>query len=61
MQEKRRIFVFLVDESRKAHRVWQKFMMDILAEVFAHIKSDAEMRWPQGPGGRGAGKGRPAC
>jgi hypothetical protein len=52
MQGKRRIFVFLVDESRKAHRVWQKFMMDILAEVFARLKNDAEMR---------VSNGRPAC
>ena len=36
-----------------------KFMMDILAELLAHIQSDAEMRGPPGPGGPRGEQGPP--
>ena len=36
-----------------------KFMMDILAELLAHIQSDAEMRGPPGPAGPRGEQGPP--
>jgi hypothetical protein len=36
-----------------------KFMMDILAELLAHIQSDAEMRGPPGPAGSRGEQGPP--